>query len=150
MKKLIIYILVLAIIIGLGIAVGLNIKDDNKPVPTTSGNVENKTENKVENNVENKEENTIQNEISNNEIENKTEDEAQEEGPADKAGEPKTDLEIAIDIAKKEWGTDDGVKFELEQKESDKVYIICVREFSSTDALAWYKIDIEAETCEEW
>lgn len=146
MKKLVIYILILTIIIGLGIAVGLNLEDEKKATPVASG----KTENKLENKVENKEENTIKNEINNNEIENKIENEAQEEGPADKAGEPKTDLERAIDIAKKEWGTDDGVKFSFEEKTQKGEYIICVREISSTNALVWYKVNIEDETCEEW
>lgn len=147
MKKLIIYILILAIVIGFGIAVGLNLEDDKKAVPTTSE----KTENKVkENKVENKVENTAKNEIENSEEEFETEENPEEEGPADKAGEPKTDLEKAIDIVKKDWGEDNSVYFAQDGQNAKGEYIICVRQSSTTNALAWYTVNVEKGTFEKW
>lgn len=144
MKKILIYILVVAIIIALGITVGISIGEDEKAVPTTSGKTENKTDNKMENTIENK--------LENNVVENEKEDEPPENGEPDKVDEPKTDLEKAIDIAKKEWGTDSTVKYvdETEENAPEGEFIICIREKSTTKALIWYKININDGTCEEW
>lgn len=146
MKKLIIYIIVLAIIIGLGIAVGLNMEDERKTVPTSTE----KIDNKVENNVENKVENKIDNTVENNVVENETDDQVIENENPDKSGKPKTDLDKAIDLVKEEWGTENGVYFAQDGKTDEGEYIICVRDSRTTNALAWYKVNIETGTCEEW
>jgi len=150
MKKLLIYIIILAIIIGLGIAVGLNMEDEEKQAIQTStkkteNKVENKIENIVENTVNNKEEN-IENTIQNNNEENKVQD---EEEKTDKS-RPLTDLDKAIDLVKEEWGTENGVYFAQDGKTDEGEYIICVRDSRTTNALAWYKVNIETGTCEEW
>lgn len=147
MKKLIIYILVLAIIIGLGITVGLNLAGDKETFPTTSEKVEN---NNKANKVENKVENIVENNAENNEVENVIEEEQQEEGPADKGGEPKTDLEKAIDIVKEEWGKDSSVYFAEDGKTNSGDYVICVRDNSTTKALAWYTVNVEKGIFEKW
>lgn len=134
MKKLIIYILIVVIIIGLGIVVGLNLEDDKKAIPTTSENtIENRGEN--QNNVDN----SVENKIENNAVKN----EEEEPEVPDKSGEPKTDLEKAIDIVKEDWGEDNSVKFAHDGQNSKGEYIICVREKSTTNALAWYTVNVE-------
>ena len=153
MKKTIIYLIILIAVIGVGIAIGLNMEDDKKEVETMSGKTENKVNN-GENNKVNKIENTIKNNTvdntTNNEIENTVEDETQEQGIADKNGEPKTDLEKAIDLVKEDWGEDSSVKFVEDGKTNAGEYIICVRDKNTTNALAWYKVNLENETCEQW
>lgn len=144
MKKLIIYILILTIIIGLGILVGLNVEDDKRTVPTTSQ----KTENRAENKVENKVENSIANKVENNEVEDV--EDSKETGIPDKSGEPKTKLEKAIEIVKQDWGEDNSVYFAEDGQTQEGEYIICVRDSNTTSALAWYKVNIEDGTCEEW
>ena len=155
MKKTIIYLVILTLVIGVGIAVGLNMEDDKKAVETMSGKTENKV-NQVQNNQENKIENTINNNVVENTTNNKIqegeeiEEESQEQGAEDKNGEPKTDLEKAIDLVKKDWGEDSSVKFVEDGKTNTGEYIICVRDKNTTNALAWYKVNLENETCEQW
>jgi len=138
MKKTIIFVLIGILAITLGVIVGINLNDEEKVKEVSGGNVIN-TSNKNESVISN-----TQNNIENNVVENVIENEEEE-----KKEEPKTDLEIAIDIAKKEWGTEEGVKFSFEEKIQSGEYIICVREISTTNALVWYKVNIEHETCED-
>ena len=146
MKKLVMYIILLAIIISLGIFIGLNLEDDKRTVPTTSL----KTENKVENTLENKVENTVINKVEKNEIKDTEKEESKETGIPDKIAEPETKLEQAIEIAKKAWGDDNSVYFAEDGQTKEGDYIICVRDNNTTSALAWYKVNIEDGTCEEW
>lgn len=140
MKKIVIYMLVVVLIIGLGIMVGLKLKGDNNKAQDTLGTAENEVYNKEQNVVEN----TAKTDENTNENIENVEQGQQEET------KPKTDLEKAIEIAKKEWGTEEGVKFLLEETTKAGEYIICVREISTTNALIWYKINVGTNTCEEW
>lgn len=140
MKKIVIYMLVVVLIIGLGIMVGLKLKGDNNKAQDTLGTAENEVYNKEQNVIEN----TAKTDENTNENIENVEQEQQEET------KPKTDLEKAIEIAKKEWGTEEGVKFLLEETTKAGEYIICVREISTTNALIWYKINVGTNSCEEW
>lgn len=140
MKKIVIYMLVVVLIIGLGIMVGLKLKGDNNKAQDTLGTAENEVYNKEQNVIEN----TAKTDENTNENIENVEQGQQEET------KPKTDLEKAIEIAKKEWGTEEGVKFLLEETTKAGEYIICVREISTTNALIWYKINVGTNTCEEW
>lgn len=142
MKKIVIYMLVVIVIIGLGIMVGLKLKGDNNKSQETLG--------KAESEVYNKEQNVIENTEKTDENTNENIENAEQEQQEQEETKPKTDLEKAIEIAKKEWGIEDGVKFELEETTKAGEYIICVREISTTNALIWYKINVGANTCEEW
>lgn len=139
MKKIVIYMLVVVLIIGLGIMVGLKLKGDNNKAQDTLGTAENE--------VYNKEQNVIENTAKTDENTNENIENVEQEQEETK---PKTDLEKAIEIAKKEWGTEEGVKFLLEETTKAGEYIICVREISTTNALIWYKINVGTNTCEEW
>lgn len=144
MKKLVVYILVLILVIWFGIAIGLNVKDDNKTIPTA-----NKQEETEQNKENNKEE---VNEEEKKPEQNTNEEDKEEigEGIPDKSGEPKTDLEKAIEIVEEDWGENRNVYFAGDGKTDSGEYIICVRDASTTNALAWYKVNIENGTCEDW
>lgn len=132
MKKIVIVIFVLiAVILGIGVGIVLNV--DKQAEPTVS-DIENKVED-IATNVEKKNEIDKDNEIQNVEeqytvIEEKNEEE-------------KTDLEKSIDIVSKDWGEDDNVYFSNDGQNNKGEYIICVRQKSSTSALAWYIVNAE-------
>ena len=143
MKK--IYIILVIIVIIAGIVIGINIKDDNTK-ETISENHENKNEQEnsnienktINNNIENKQEeikNIVENDVTNN----------TEEIPEQKEEEtlPKTDLEKAIDIVKKDWGEDSSVYFAQDGQTQTGEYIICVRDAQTTNALAWYTVNVD-------
>lgn len=132
MKKIVIVIFVLiAVILGIGVGIVLNV--DKQAEPTVS-DIENKVED-IATNVVKKNEIDKDNEIQNVEeqytvIEEKNEEE-------------KTDLEKSIDIVSKDWGEDDNVYFSNDGQNNKGEYIICVRQKSSTSALAWYIVNAE-------
>lgn len=143
MKKVVIYILVIIAIIILGIMVGKSLVEENKTAPVIS---ENKNQNKIENNIKNEIKNDAENIVENENIEEEetVEDNEQEEE------KPKTNLEKAIDIVKKEWGEDNTVYFAEDMQTEQGDYIICVRDNETTDALAWFKVNLKEGTCETW
>ena len=56
------------------------------------------------------------------------------------------DDEKAIELAKKQYGTTDGVYFRIEQMQSNNVYIVSVRNSETTRDLAWYTVDVKNGT----
>lgn len=54
-----------------------------------------------------------------------------------------SDEDKAKDLAKKAYGSSDGVYFKVEQVESNGVYIISVRDTETTSALEWYTINVK-------
>lgn len=148
MKKNVIIILVICLVIALGVIVGKNINKNVKP--TNSNKVENiaKSENENKNNV-------VNNEVSNNEKDNTIENsnttsQNQEQEATEK---PKTDLEKAIELVKADWGDDETVYFSDDSEDYGKdgkiEYVICVREKSTTNAKAWYTVDLDKGTFEK-
>lgn len=138
MKKVIIFIIIALLTITLGVIAGTNINNKDKQKEVISENVANAEQkdekvispNNAIDNIDNeKEDNTIENEIKE---------------------EPKTDLDKAKDIVKKVWGEDDNsVYFSQDSINEDGSYVICVRDKSTTSALAWYQVNINTEVCEE-
>lgn len=138
MKKTIIFIIIALLAITLGVIAGTNINNKDKQKEVISENIANPelkdekviSQNNTIDNIDNeKEDNTIENEIKE---------------------EPKTDLDKAKDIVKKVWGEDDNsVYFSQDSINEDGSYIICVRDKSTTSALAWYQVNINTEVCEE-
>lgn len=57
-----------------------------------------------------------------------------------------SDDDKALEMAKKEYGTTDGVYFRIEQIQSNSVYIISVRDNQTTRDLAWYTVDVRNGT----
>lgn len=56
------------------------------------------------------------------------------------------DDEKAIELAKKQYGTVEGVYFRIEQMQSNNVYIVSVRDSETTRDLAWYTVDVKNGT----
>jgi hypothetical protein len=113
-------------------------------LPDESLNEAEKSDNS-DNNASNEEETTIP-ESNNSYIgeEEKTEEETEEAGMSDKEIEEK-----AIQLVKDEWGTESKVYFKLENKNENKYYI-SVRDESTSNANAWYVVDITNWTVEEY
>ena len=93
----------------------------------------------VENLQQNQQENVVVNEEQNQNIEQNV----IEETPSETFEEsPQTDEEKAIDIAKKDYGSTEKVKFGVEGIQADGKYIVSVRDSSTTEALIYYTVDV--------
>ena len=55
--------------------------------------------------------------------------------------------EKAIELAKKEWGDDDSVIFNIEEKDGDKYYIAVKKDAT---AIKWYEVDTESWKISEY
>lgn len=145
MKKFI-YVLIAIILIVCGCLLAKNIID-NKETVETSQNFNNVIENtnRIENKLNNGSTNNIvqNNTIKNETIENKNEEDGQGEKEQNK--EEQTMENKAINLAKKDWGTDDSVYFSYEYKDNKGRYVISVRNKETTKAEFWYTIDMETE-----
>lgn len=60
---------------------------------------------------------------------------------------PKSDEEIAIELAKNKWGEDKTVTFSIEEKKNN-IYYVAVK--SDATVIAWYEIDVSAKTVSEF
>lgn len=125
MKKIIIFVLIAIATMGCGIFIGLRIDNEKTKSVSTSNVINN---NKVQNNNINSA-NSIENTVENVNVENQ------------ETNEEKTDLDIAIEIVKKDWGEDNTVKFAEDGRTKNGEYIIAVRDINTTVALAWYTVN---------
>ena len=163
-KKLVIIVTIIAIIVVAGIVYfSLNIEAQDK-YTFSEQNVENQAQNNVKNNTV-IEENSTKEEVSDEEKEDdKSKKEDKQEVEENKASEPETNEEDvkkeepqkldgkdkAIELAKKEWGENDNtVYYYVEEQVSDNVYIISVRDNSTTQDLLTYKVNVNKKTVEE-
>lgn len=112
---------------------------------------EEKTTNSTNTTNEKQEENEIEEqnqvEVENVVQENETKPEGepvigQEEQSSEEGNVAKSNEEKAIEAAKKEWGTEDGVSFDIQNKEGN-IYTIAVRSTSNTQVYAWYRVNSE-------
>ena len=80
----------------------------------------------------------------------KSDNETSEEENEEKEQTQKQDGEDkAIELAKKEWGKDDNtVYYYVEEQVSDNVYLISVRDQSTTQDLLTYKVNIKRKSVE--
>lgn len=85
----------------------------------------------------------INNETSNELVENKVENTTSTEKFE---GSPKTEEEKAIDIAKKDFGTKNNVTFSIEGIDGNGNYIVVVRNPKTTEALAFYNVNVRSQT----
>ena len=112
--------------------------EDKKPVEAV---IDNQQPNKVvaeEKKDEEKEDNKEENK------EEKEENDKKEEQPEQPESEEVSASaeDKAIELAKKEYGVIDGVYFRIEQTKSSDVYVVSVRDESTTAALEWYTVNI--------
>ena len=135
----IIIILIIAIICVVAFSDSNN-KDNNTMNNKIVNEENNKNQNEQANELMSNEiENEIANEIVENTIENTTSSETFEESP-------KTAEEKAIDIAKKDFGTNSNVTFSVEGIDGNGNYIVVVRNSKTTEALAFYNVNVTSQT----
>lgn len=100
----------------------------------------NKQENEViENEILNEEENTNLQDEKQNVVENTSNTETFEESPA-------TAEEKAINIVKEDWKQTNNVKVTVEGMNESGKYIVVVRDSNTTEALAFYSVDVSNKT----
>lgn len=137
----IIILVIMLIAIGIFMLGEVN-KDSSKKTTSTNTIKENTIENKIVNEIK---ENILTNEMMNtdtivdnseNEEENTiTSTEIFEE-------EPKTAEEKAINIVKEDWGEDKNVDISIDGIDSNSNYIVAVRDNATTEAKAFYIVNI--------
>lgn len=157
MKKFLIVVCIIAVIIFLGY-IGKDMDLSNLNAKNTSGNnlanssvitgkntATNNTNNTAKNttnqtnNVEKNTTNTTENKA--NEASNTTQNQTNTVEEVKLSDEDK-----AKELAKKTYGSSNGVYFKVEQVESNGVYIISVRDAETTNAIEWYKVDVNNQT----
>lgn len=173
MKKFLIIVCIIAVIIFLGyigkdmdlsklnssnttnnnstnssVVTGKNTTNNSKNTTQNTGKQSNNTENNTKNSTENKAENKTEN--TTNQTSNTTENTTNKPNEENKDEQVKlSDEDKAKELAKKTYGSSDGVYFKVEQVESNGVYIISVRDAETTNAMAWYKVDVKNQTVKE-
>ena len=145
--KILIALLIIAVIAILGYTGKIYIdekkKDNSTPVQNSQNNTVNSSSNEKEEKEE-KEENKDNTEATEKEEEEKTEEEPKEEPVQEETSV--NDEDKAIALAKKQFGTTDGVYYRIEQIQSNSVYIVSVRDNETTRDLAWYTVDVKNGT----
>lgn len=151
MKKTI-YIGVCALIVVLLIIIGVFAFPKNETEKKNT--MKNMTILNETNNEQKEERNTEQNEIMENEIDNTI---ANEEVTNNTITEPptssetleespKTAKEKAIAVVKKDWKENSNVEFSVDGMDENGNYIVAVRNSQTTEALAFYRVNISNET----
>lgn len=87
--------------------------------------------------------NELVNETANEEVSNETENSVSSETFEES---PKTAEEKAIDIAKKDWGENLNAEFSVEGIDGNGNYIVTVRNSQTTEALAFYTVNVGNQT----
>lgn len=149
MKKSTYGIIAIIIILMIAIICVFAFTGNNKKENNTMNNTMVNEENNINQNeqineqvneaITNEIENEISSEIVENKVENTTSSETFEESP-------KTAEEKAIDIAKKDFGTNSNVTFSVEGIDENGNYIVVVRNSKTTEALAFYNINVTSQT----
>lgn len=140
--KFLLVLCIVAIIVLLGYA-GKYVKNDNKTDNTNTNNENISISNKNETNNEKKEDEIVEEDKQKEENENEEKDEEiiKEDEPVNEENSISNE-DKAKDLAKKEYGSSDGVYFRIEQIQSNGVYIVSVRDSETTKDLVWYTVDV--------
>lgn len=142
-KKLIISVIAFVLLMILAVILGYKLtslkeKDNN----ITEENIVNEVKNEIEKSVitESKNE-VVNNTIENNIVEeNNTETEIEDTEVIEKNI---SDKQKALEIAENNWGSDDTIYFDYDGTNSNGDHMVCVRDKNTTQALYWYKINVE-------
>ncbi len=144
--KGILVILIIVMLGMLGYTGWYYYKDRNKKTSTNNPQQVNNTPNQksMEDKKEEKKESKKENKKEKIEEEQKEEEKKKEENSKEEGS--LSDEDKALDLAKKQYGTTDGVYFRVEQIQSNGVYIISVRDNETTRDYAWYTVDVNNNT----
>ena len=156
MKNFLIVVCVIVVVCLLGYA-GEYMNEDAVPtntvssnnkqnVSSTSGTKVNNTTKKEENTKAEKEEKVEENKVEEEKVEEEKKDETEDKKEPVVEENSVSSEDKAIDLAKKKYGTSNGVYFRIEQIQSNGVYIVSVRDSETTKDLAWYTVDVNNGT----
>jgi cytoskeletal protein RodZ len=139
MSKKIWIIIVIVIILGIICGILLNKKSSNT-TNTQNEIVKNKIENEE---IINNEENSVNEQEENIEV---TEPETTTTSTESFTENPETAEEKAIEIVKKDYGDESNTSFAVEGMDQNGRYIVTVRNSTTTEALAFYFVNISDGT----
>lgn len=161
-SKIVIIIAVIIILILLAIILTvklLDIRNNKEDTPTINANniIEDETGNNVvnesiqnniiDNNVnEIVENNTTENVIEQNNALGNSQQISKEEIDNETMKKEEDNKAKAINIVKENWGEDSKVYFSFDSIDSNGKYIVSVRNKTTTEALAWYVVDLKNGT----
>ena len=143
-------VIVIIAIIGVLAYAGKYYFDDKKQTDANTQNQNNSVTTSPEK-EEKKEENEPKDEPEEEPVEEPV-DEPTEEPKEEKGEEPSneennvSDEDKARELAKKEYGTSEGVYFRIEQTLGNGIYEVSVRDNNTTAEYAWYTIDVRNGT----
>lgn len=146
MSKKILIVATIVIVIILGIICGVAL---NKKTEANNKNIENElSENETFLNEEtiNEVTNVIVNEEKENIAENVVENIQENSSTETFEENPKTLEEKAIQIAKKDYGNGENIKFGVEGIDESGRYIVTVRDANTTEALVFYFVNVSNST----
>ena len=148
-NKKIVIIATLIALITVGLIVAIGIKSIGKG--ESSFNILNETNSETKKSEENENGFKHDEEINNMKENQVDENNIQENSISESDTKEKEGKDIAIDLAKKEYGeSDDSVYYYVEEKISDDVYIISVRNRETTAGIIDYEINIKTEEVSEY
>lgn len=151
-KKVIIAIILVIMVILIGVFIFGGSQKTNKANETTNANVaKNESSiNNVANEVTNEVANTVVNEIANTEnTKNNIQNTETSSSTETFEEEPKTAEEKAINIVKKDWGEDNSVDVAVDGMDNNGNYIVAVRNSETTEAKAFYTVNVQNGTFEK-
>lgn len=140
----IVIVILMIIVICIFAFFGNNKKVNDVLINETKLNEQNNIENEQINEQTNEVlANELVNETANEEVSNETENSVSSETFEES---PKTAEEKAIDIAKKDWGENLNAEFSVEGIDGNGNYIVTVRNSQTTEALAFYTVNVGSQT----
>ena len=147
-KKIVIIATLIALItVGLIVAIGIKSIGKGESSFNILSEANNETKKSEENEIDLKNDEEINN-MKENQVD---ENNIQENSISESDTKEKEGKDIAIDLAKKEYGeSDDSVYYYVEEKISDDVYIISVRNRETTAGIIDYEIKIKKEEVSEY
>lgn len=147
-KSMYIVIAVIVVLIIAGICI-FSFSGDNEKESNTLNNAEKVNEEQISQNEQINEQvneasmNELTNETTNETVADETENTVSSETFEES---PKTAEEKAIEIVKNDWKENNNVEFSVEGMDGNGSYIVVVRNSQTTEALAFYSVNVTSET----
>lgn len=146
-----IWIFIIILIIVIGVICGIAFSQSEKTVPSAKlQNIEENVTTNNETNVTEIEQNIIEDNVEENTIVNNEQSDTTNTSTETTNEEPKTDAEKAIQIAKKDFGNtseiQENIEYNVEGVDENGRYIVTVRKTTTTEALAFYFVNVSDST----
>ena len=136
-----VWIIIIIAIIVIGVIFGMSMsKNDKQNVQAYNNAIE---KNKITNTEVSNEVNEIKENVTQNEIDENTANEVNTETFEE---QPKTEQEKAVQIVERDYGKNANVKFSIEGIDEKGRQIVVVRNIQTTEALAFYFVNVSYST----